>query len=101
MEEKNYAGRKSRLVFHRADKRVSEWRAVGSVTIVAPELDTPLVLKDGSYTIIFQEAKTEGELRDAVVLLHRLQRPLWVTVIWLFSAMYIGAVLMRWWFKFH
>lgn len=98
MEEKNYAGRKSRLVLQRADKRVSEWRAVGSVTIVAPELDTPLVLKDGSYTIIFQEARSEGELRDAVVLLRRLQRPFWVEAVWFVAVAVFGAGLMRTWY---
>jgi len=98
MEETPFAERKSRLIHQRADRKSPEWRAVGSVTIVAPELDRPLFLDGVGYTVFFQEAKKEGELRDAVIILNRLKRPsLAGSLFWCFLWMFFGAAMMRAW----
>ena len=98
MEERNFASRKSRLVFHRADG-ATIWRAIGSVTIFSSKRDKPVVLNDQKVTMVVHEPRSQGELRDALVFLEPLQRPLWVTVYWFFLAMFLGAALMRVWYK--
>jgi len=98
METMSFAERKSRLVHQRADRKAPDWRAVGSVTILAPEFDRPLYLEGVGYTVFFREAKQEGELREAVVLLNRLkQQPIWSILYWCMVGMGAGAALMRAW----
>lgn len=102
MEAMSFEKRKSHLVHQGSDARVPVWQGVGSVTILGPEIDRPLFLDGVDYTVFFREAKREGDLREAVILLNRLnQSAFGSSVIWLFLAMLFGAAVMRTWIFLH
>ncbi|QDV90769.1 hypothetical protein RAS2_18520 [Phycisphaerae bacterium RAS2] len=98
MEDDKYAGRKSRI-FHQKVGRAPEWRSVGSITIVSPDLDKPLFLEDAGYTVFLHEAEDQT-LRDAIIVLKRwapVDR--WKVRFWLFFAAVSGVALLRAWYS--
>ncbi len=98
MDEKTYSGRKSRI-FHQEVGKTPEWRSVGSITIVSPELEKPLFLDEMGYTIFFHEAK-DNTLRDVMIVLQRLSRTdQWKFRFWLFFAAVLGIALLRAWYS--
>ncbi len=89
--EPNIAERKSRVVHQGAEKK-TEWRAVGSITIFAPELDAPLILDGANYIVFFKEAQRDGDLREAFVMLKG--RPVIARTLWLTVGVAIGMILL-------
>lgn len=87
----NFAERKSRVVHQGAEKK-TEWRAVGSITIFAPELDAPLILDGANYIVFFKEAQRDGELREAFVMLKG--RPAIAKAFWLIVGVAFGMILL-------
>lgn len=99
MEKERIADQKSRIIHFGADERSPVWRSVGSVTIVAPNLDEPLNLRGVGYTVFLQEARREGELREALVFLRRIGRPAWQAVLyWSLLGMFVGIAITRAWY---
>lgn len=90
--EPNMAERKSRVV-HQGAERKTEWRAVGSITIFAPELDAPLILDGANYIVFFKEAQRDGDLREAFVML-KCRRPVVDRALWLIVGVSIGMILL-------
>ena len=83
MEQERFANQKSRVFHMGADERTPVWRSVGSVTIVAPNLDEPLNLRGVGYT----------------VFLRRIGRPAWQAVLyWSLLGMFIGIAITRAWY---
>jgi hypothetical protein len=96
MEQERAADRKSRVVHFAANDRGPVWRSVGSVTILAPELDAPLHLRGAGYTVFLQEARDEGDLRDALIYLRRLGRPAWQAFLyWSLLGAVFGFAIAR------
>ncbi len=91
-QDEKMAERKSR-VFHQKVGKAPEWRSVGSVTIISPDLDRPLFLEEMGYTIFFHESKEQ--LRDAIVVLERLQKNVWQGRFWAVVALVIVFALVR------
>jgi len=91
-EEAKFAERKSRVVHQGADSNKQEWRSVGSITIFAPELDAPLQLDGAGYIVFFKEAKREGELREAFVILK--SRPVIARAEWFIFGIGVGMILL-------
>lgn len=89
--EAGIAERKSRVVHQGAERR-TEWRAVGSITIFAPELDAPLILDGANYIVFFKEAQRDGELREAFVMLKG--RPVVNRAFWFIVGLAIGMILL-------
>ena len=89
--ETSIADRKSRVV-HQGAERKTEWRAVGSITIFAPELDAPLILDGANYIVFFKEAQRDGDLREAFVMLKA--RPAIARTLWLTVGVAIGMILL-------
>ena len=99
MDDQRISDRKSRIVFQRADGRAPEWRAVGSIMILAPDCDRPLFVDGVGYTVYLKESRQEGDLREAIIILRRLRRPTWVTVLWCaLGTLFLGIGLTRAWF---
>ncbi|MCA9244409.1 MAG: hypothetical protein KDA32_10670 [Phycisphaerales bacterium] len=99
METERFANQKSRVFHMGADERTPVWRSVGSVTIVAPNLDEPLHLRGVGYTVFLQEARQEGELREALIFLRRIGRPAWQGILyWTLLGMFVGVAITRAWF---
>ncbi|MCC7316615.1 MAG: hypothetical protein IT419_17630 [Planctomycetes bacterium] len=91
-QDEKFAERKSRI-FHQKVGKTPEWRSVGSVTIISPGLDRPLFLEEMGYTIFFHESKEQ--LRDAIVVLERLQENVWKGRFWVVVATVIVLALVR------
>lgn len=102
MEQQTYADRKSRLVNHRADSRVPDWRAVGSITIHAPELPHPLHLDGAGYTVHFREAERGMDLREAEIYLRQAygRTPWWAQAFTIFLAFVLGCIVNAKFFRF-
>lgn len=99
MDNQRISDRKSRIVFQRADGRAPEWRAVGSIMILAPDSDRPLYIDGVGYTVYLKESRQEGDLREAIIILSRLRHPTWATVLWWsLGALFVGIGLTRAWF---
>lgn len=100
MEQQTYADRKSRLVNHRAESRVPEWRSVGSITIHAPELPHPIELCDAGYVVHFVESKMA--LRTAEIYLRQAygRTPWWAWSLTIFSAFVLGCIVTAKFFRF-
>lgn len=82
MDEQRYAERKIRVALVRAGSKTTEWRAVGSVTIVVPGWLEPLVIKDVNWVLVLQEAGAPGELRDAELrILTAFEHASWETTL--------------------
>lgn len=89
-QDEKIAERKSRI-FHQRAGKAPEWRSVGSVTIISPDLDRPLFLEETGYTIFFHES---GEkLREAIIVLERSN--VWKGRFWAVVATVIVFALVR------
>lgn len=98
MDDEKIAERKSRII-HQKVGSAPEWRSVGSITIVSPDLDKPLFLEEMGYTIFFHESK-EQKLRSAIIVLERLQRTdVWKLRFWLAFVAVLGIALLRAWYR--
>lgn len=98
MDDEKIAERKSRIIHQRVGS-APEWRSVGGITIVSPDLDRPLFLEETGYTIFFHESK-EQKLRDAIIVLERWQRTdVWKFRFWLVFAVVLGIALTRAWYR--
>lgn len=100
MTETSYAERKIRFATTSADSKVTEWRALGSLTINGPGFEAPVTLR-GPYVVTLHAAGDPGELRRAEVrFLESLQCNCWdrllgriAVVNWLLAAAGLGAIL--------
>ena len=99
MHQKTYARRKSRVIFHRAGRRAPWLRTFGTIVLMGPMFDKPVVLKGGA-TIVIQESDEDGELRTAFIWFkprfHRWARKLLI----LGSTFVLGAAVMRNYYEF-
>jgi len=102
MEQQTYADRKSRLVNHRADSKVPDWHAVGSVTIHGSELPHPLYLDGVGYTVVFTEARRATDLRAAEIYLRTAYQraPWWAQALTIFSAFLLGCIVHARFFRY-
>lgn len=93
MEQQTYADRKSRLVNHRAESRVPEWRSVGRITIHAPELPHPIELYDAGYVVHFRESE-KMDLRTAEIYLRPAygRTPWWQQALIIISIFVLGCI---------
>jgi hypothetical protein len=97
MDNETIAGRKSRI-FHQRVGKAPEWRSVGSITIVSPDHDEPLFMKDMAYTIFLHEAKDKA-LKDAFVVLKQRTRPdIWKFRFWLVAGGIMAFSIARAWY---
>ncbi len=88
--ETNIADRKSRVVYQEAGSKRTEWRAVGKITIFAPELDVPLVL-DGGYILVLGD-KPDGHLRECFVVLKGRRSV--DRIMWFIVGISVGVILL-------
>lgn len=102
MTNSTYAERKIRFASTRADSKVTEWRALGSLTVSGPGFKSPVTLR-GPYMVTLHESAEPGELRHAEVrFLESLQCKCWNEVLrpvllagWLLAAFWLGAAMTR------
>lgn len=66
--QQTYAQRKSRIIFHRADRWAPSLRSVGRITIVGPKWKQPIVLK-GGFSVLVTESRRQN-LRKALIRFH-------------------------------
>ncbi|RIK66085.1 MAG: hypothetical protein DCC65_10700 [Planctomycetota bacterium] len=93
MEQQNNTTRKSRVVYYRAGDRRPEWRAVGDITIHAPELKRPLHLENTGYLIVFDEKESATDLRSVEIhLLEAYGRRPWMTAIMIILTLLVGMM---------
>ena len=92
----SFAAKKMRVVHQRAGRGATEWRSVGSITILGPDLKTPVYIDRAGYIVRIYEAENADELRKAVVRLRSLNRwSEWDLALYVFLGSVIGYVLGR------